>query len=149
MALARVLGFKPRDYWSRFKWEPYQFTMIEGKEPLYHPSIEWRKKMIMEIRNVTVSRGVDHTICKEGVFIGLDRYGRDCCQAYHMEAVFALRKTLKEYVLEPKYTAKSMLLNEEDYKLYPRLVRKPLQLHHNKLLKVMKDHAKMSKFIIS
>ena len=144
--VAEAMGMSPREYLSAYRWEPYPSQ--RGASSLLRPGIEWRKSILERLRRTVSGRGV-LTICKDGVWPGVSRYGFDCCQAWLMGARYSLRRTLYEYVLEPRATPPNVhLLSEEEYGKYPRPVRRGLRLHHNKLRRVLESKLLLSELVV-
>ncbi len=83
-----ILGTKYED------WEPYQLREVEGKEPIFHPSKEWRERMHLSLKHLAYSYGVPYTDCKEGCTF----YGYDCCLASLFMNV-PLRLTLRDLLV--------------------------------------------------
>ncbi len=147
--IAKTIGINPREYMEIVKWEPYQFMEVDYMKPLLHPNIDWRARIFGKLETIARTYGKPLTLCKEGVWRKYSRPGFDCCQFWHTRSYYALRKTLHEYLsdkIRPYITAK--ILDKNDYTRYPKIVRRPLKLHHNKLEKIVKQKEKLSKLVV-
>lgn len=144
--IAEALGLDPEEYVCARCWEPYPSQL--GSTGLLRPCLKWRASIVERLRRAVSGRGV-LTVCKDGVWPSVSRYGLDCCQAWLMGAPYSLRRTLHEYVLEPRAPPPNVhLLSEEEYAEYPRPVRRGLKLHSNKLRKVLESKSLLSRLVV-
>lgn len=144
-AIAVTLGFRLSEYLSLYGWEPYPSK--RDATGLLRPSLGWRRAMMEKLRREIGGKGVV-TVCKDGLWPGFVSYSHDCCQAWLMPARYSLRRTVFEYVLKPQFPPPNVyLLDECEHDAFPRLVRKGLKLHYDKLKRVLESEALLTRVL--
>ena len=146
--IAKAIGIAPKSYLNNPLWKPYSFS--SNNQGLLYPDIEWRKRMFYELFTLTLKFGKALTICKDGLWLSFSIYNADCCQSWHIKRTHAMRETLYECLVSSKSRFPHIyLLSYGDFQKYPRVIRRALRLHYNKLIKVLNNKKLLRKLIIT
>jgi DNA repair photolyase len=158
-ALYKTMGL---DY-NAFSWEPYQLREETGREPLYHPSRDWRDTIHMSLKGITQSYAAHYSPCKDGwlyIYAPAWRPGKDSCGLWLAGTAEKggspplYRPTLHEYAYylhvlggrggwegfvewcQNELADKGYVCGQQLEKL-PSWLRKPLRLHERRLRKLV------------
>ena len=134
--VAKALRKDPEEYLIEFKWEPYVPSSSDSE--LLRPNLEWRREIFRELHAVISRYGRIMTICKNGLWLNLSSHDADCCQSQYIKAPHSIRETLYERLVRSRESLPNIhVLHEEHFMRYPRIIRRALKLHHNKLRKIL------------
>ncbi len=145
--LARAISYRG-DYLRDYCWTPYQFTLLENREPLYNPCTVWKKEFYMKAYSIARAYNKPITLCKEGLYGLFEKsYRGDCCLTQFIKYPHIARYTLYELLYGVDKSYNIVFIDPEMYRLYPYMIRRPLVLHYNKLLRITRDQGKLQKLI--
>lgn len=136
--VARVLKIELNSYFEKYFWRKYTEESID----YWTPGDSWWFNTLSKFREICGSKVV-LTICK---YKPLEFYSGDCCLFYTTNCRrFGVRETIREFFKRSQSGIHVYTLSE--YSLFPRVIRKGLKQHFNKLMKVINDKLFINKYI--